>query len=227
MSMEQNKPIILLRPTAVEKNSDSVFTVKKDILLPTEENVQKMVDYLNNETNIQELTNHYSPLILYTRSGFLDIHDCEMLAKKIKCNILGAVFLNLLQCYKFSPFEVIGEMGINGKDVDFLSAFYPLLITNITEGNPEKSDSYNRGVLEDLTGVYKIIKTNNVTTSLEKDLQFMVFLKRVYRRAIKKNMPALAHDVKCNLVHTADTTAELNENIKIFREKKYLFEALN
>lgn len=213
------KIFIVLRPTTVEY-INNIYSIKNRVLNPTKKTIDKLISYLNDNRKIKYLIKKYKHTSLKSRANCINRRRAELITKHYGCNILGGVFLELLNSYNLIPKRVIGQMNITTDDKKFFVSLFPRLIKYLNDdGNKSiREKHYIKGIINDITGHYQIIELATDMT-LKDTLTLLIFLKNFYRRATRKTIPIFAVGVKFNLVHSADTKLELGRNKKLFRSR--------
>lgn len=230
--MEKNnhkdpEPFIVLKPSANEKNGEDIYSIKRELFTPNRENVCRLIDVLNS-FNLEELVSvntikeKFSDNIILEREKDLRIEDAEKMSLMNGCNILGGVYLDLINSFGIEIGKTNNSLYAESDDAEFMLTLYPDLIPFFS--NPEdlttEQKTFSQGVIYNNTGSFRIIEISDKKRIFTPEiLKKITILKRVYRHFAKINIPFNKDNVRCNLIHTPENLDELNLHKEIYNNR--------
>lgn len=226
-SKKEINPFIVLKPSSNEKNQEDIYSIKRELFTPNHENIKSLTDALNNFNltdllQINTIKEKFNENIILDREKDLTIIDAEKMAISNGCNILGGVYLDLINCFGVEIGKENNSIRAEPDDAEFMLTLYPDLAPYFS--NPEKltpgQREFSQGVIYNNTGSFRVIEINDKKRIFAPDiLKKITILKRIYRHFVKTNIPFNKEIVRCNLIHTPENLNELSLHKKIYNNR--------
>jgi len=222
-----NTPYVVLKPCTSFMDVHNMYRVKDCMFSPNKANIYALTEYLNRfqvgtATGCDTVDPKFPPEYPPIRTGIITPKRLEELVKMYKCNVLGAVFIALLESFNLLSTGTITTASVASIDREFFETVYPIFKGYFDEPRTVKMDlvSYLDGVVCNNTGVYTVIGMEYLPETLIQSLRQISYLKRLYRYAVVTLIPYPPNKVHDNLVHSPETLEELELHAKLFRERR-------
>lgn len=227
MKESPDQPIVALRPSTELTNKQDVYQVRYGVFKPTPENVTQMLEHLNKikpgeQTGIHEIDAKIKPGLRFKSTPKITLSACENMAIDKDINILGGVFLEFINSHDLQPGETLGQARVESNDAEFMLLLYPDLqdyFLSPSTVSPERK-RFAEGIVFNNSGKFCISEVNNESRLfLERDMQRLALLKRIFRHAVKTYVPWDEKRVRDNVVHTPENKIELSDHWEIFKRR--------
>lgn len=159
------EPFVVLKPSANEKNGEDIYSIKRELFTPNTENIHHLIEALN-DFNMEELIKintikeKFNDNIILEKEKDLKIEDAEKMALTNGCNILGGVYLDLINSFGIEIGKTNNSLRAESNDAEFMLTLYPDLVPFFS--NPESLTTeqkiFSQGVIYNNTGSFRVIE---------------------------------------------------------------------
>ncbi|HBY10446.1 hypothetical protein A2473_03465 [candidate division WWE3 bacterium RIFOXYC2_FULL_42_13] len=219
-------PFVVLKPYASERCGLSIYDIRNQMFEPNERNVQNLISFLNefvvgSTTGTLSVDSKFYTEFAPERKKLIVLEATQHKAESSHCNVLGALFLEFLESFGYSPVRPSLKAIVAEDDEEFLKILYPVFDGYFTSPSTVENEQleYLRGVQQNNTGLYSIFGVNSRSEPLVAKLTKVAYLKRIFRHATKTHIPFKSGVVRDNLIHSPESVEELLAHGKLFAQR--------
>lgn len=220
-------PYVVLKPCTSHRVLFNAYGVKDGMFYPTKANIHALCTCLNQFqagtiTGCDTVDPKFPADTPPKQIAAITEKRLAELGRSYQCNILGAVFIALLESYGFAFEKSVARASVSVEDREFFEVVYPIFKGYFDTPQTAAADllPYLDDVVRNNTGVYTILAVRSMPVQILVGLRQISYLKRLYRYAVVSMIPYPPEKVHDNLVHSPETMEELALHAKLFRERR-------